>query len=230
MDAVSLLKRTDTKFVIHASSLPAVLKESKREYQVLEIDGKRIMNYSSLYFDTPKFKFYYDHHNQRANRIKIRQRKYVDSNLTFLEIKKKNGKGETNKTRIKIDDFEKELSTSSKEFIEQITEQKLTLQPRLWNNFHRITLVNLTDNERVTIDLGLSYTINKKESNYKKIVIVEVKQSEFNRTSSIIQTLKKYNYNPYSISKYCVGIVNLYDNEKYNLFKKKLLKLKKMTT
>lgn len=230
MDAVSLLKRTDTKFVIHASSLPAVLKESKREYQVLEIDEKRIMNYSSLYFDTPKFKFYYDHHNQRANRIKIRQRKYVDSNLTFLEIKKKNGKGETNKTRIKIDDFEKELSTSSKEFIEQITEQKLTLQPRLWNNFNRITLVNLTDNERVTIDLGLSYIINKKESNYKKIVIVEVKQSEFNRTSSIIQTLKKYNYNPYSISKYCVGIVNLYDNVKYNLFKKKLLKLKKMTT
>lgn len=230
MDAVSLLKRTDTKFVIHASSLPAVLKESKREYQVLEIDEKRIMNYSSLYFDTPKFKFYYDHHNQRANRIKIRQRKYVDSNLTFLEIKKKNGKGETNKTRIKIDDFEKELSTSSKEFIEQITEQKLTLQPRLWNNFNRITLVNLTDNERVTIDLGLSYTLNKKESNYKKIVIVEVKQSEFNRTSSIIQTLKKYNYNPYSISKYCVGIVNLYDNVKYNLFKKKLLKLKKMTT
>lgn len=230
MDAVSLLKRTDTKFVIHASSLSRVLKDTKKEYQVLEVDGKRIMNYSSLYFDTPKFKFYYDHHNKRVNRFKIRQRKYVDSDLTFLEIKKKNGKGETNKSRIKIDDFEKELSTTSKEFIEQITEQKLSLKPRLWNNFHRITLVNLNDNERVTIDLELSYTINKKESDYKKIVIIEVKQGQFDRSSEIIKILKKYTYNPYSISKYCIGVVNLYGDVKYNLFKKKLLKLKKLTT
>lgn len=230
MDAVSLLKRTDTKFVIHASSLSRVLKDTKKEYQVLEVDGKRIMNYSSLYFDTPRFKFYYDHHNKRVNRFKIRQRKYVDSDLTFLEIKQKNGKGETNKSRIKIDDFEKELSTTSKEFIEQITEQKLNLKPRLWNNFHRITLVNLNDNERVTIDLELSYTINKKESDYKKIVIIEVKQGQFDRSSEIIKILKKYTYNPYSISKYCIGVVNLYGDVKYNLFKKKLLKLKKLTT
>lgn len=229
MDKVSLMKRTDTKFVINIAYLPLILSEIKEKYQVLEVDGKRIMNYSSLYLDTNDFQFYHDHHNGKVNRLKIRQRKYVDSNLTFLEIKQKNGKGETNKSRIKIDDFQLDLSTKSKEFIEKVTEHQFKLQPSLWNNFNRITLVNLPDNERVTIDLQLSYTIGKKESDFEKLVIIEVKQGKLDRNSAIIQTLKNCRYNPYSISKYCIGIINLYDKIKYNRFKKKQLKVNKIS-
>ena len=89
MNSVALMKRTDTKFVININYLPVVLNTLLKTYQILEIEGRRIMNYSSLYFDTEDFKFYLDHHNGRVNRTKIRQRKYVDSDLTFLEIKKK---------------------------------------------------------------------------------------------------------------------------------------------
>ncbi len=229
MEEVSLMKRTDTKFVINISFLNFILEQLKENYKVLEVKNKRIMNYSSLYLDTPKFKFYNDHHNGKVNRTKIRQRKYVDSNLTFLEIKQKNGKGETNKSRVKIDDFQPNLNQELKNFIFTTTKENYKLLPSLWNNFRRITLVNLKDNERVTIDLELTYSFKSKEKSYKNIVIVELKQTRFNRNSDVVKALKKYNYNPYSFSKYCIGMVNLYENIKYNLFKNKLLKINKIS-
>ena len=194
MNAVSLMKRTDTKYIVNVNFLAPILEDLQKEYQVLEIDNRRIMNYSSVYFDTPEFKFYFDHHNGKVNRTKIRQRKYVDSELTFLEIKQKNGKGETNKSRIKIPDFELDLSIKSKEFISEVTGQKFDLQPSLWNHFKRITLVNLKDNERVTIDLHLTYSIDDVEKSYENIVVIEVKQHKFDRKSMIVKTLKTVSY------------------------------------
>jgi hypothetical protein len=229
MNTVAFMKRTDTKFIIPISNLDLILKELQNSYQVLEIQEKRLMNYMSLYLDTSEFKFYHDHHNGKVNRTKIRQRKYVDSNLTFLEIKQKNGKGETKKSRIKIKDFETKLSKSSQDFIFQVTKENLVLKPSLWNSFNRITLASLEDEERVTIDLKLTYSMDNKEKNYENLVVIEVKQSRFDRRSAIVQVLKKFNYNPYSISKYCIGVTHLYPDLKYNLFKKKLLKINKIT-
>ncbi|MFT6065328.1 MAG: hypothetical protein ACJAQX_001197 [Polaribacter sp.] len=229
MNTVSLMKRTDTKYTININFLDQILNDLKEDYQVLEVKDRRIMNYSSVYFDTSKFKFYFDHHNGRVNRTKIRQRKYVDSGLTFLEIKQKNGKGETNKSRIKIPDFDLDLSQNLNDFIFETTSKKFDLQPSLWNSFKRITLVNLKDNERATIDLNLSYYMNDIVKNYNNLVVIEVKQSRFDRKSIVVKTLKKYRYNPYSISKYCIGMVNLYKELKYNLFKQKLIKLNKIS-
>lgn len=229
MDSVALQKRKDTKFVINISLLPLILEHLKDNYRVLEIDGKRLMNYSSLYLDTPDFKFFNDHHNGRVNRTKIRQRKYVDSDLTFIEIKKKNGKGETDKFRKQIPDFETTLSEKTKDFIQKVTEKDFDLQPSLWNNFQRITLVNLDSNERVTIDLNLSFSIDNKEKVYSRLVVIELKQAKFDRTSDVVKILKNMQCNPYSISKYCVGATNLYQNLKYNLIKSKLLKINKIS-
>ena len=163
MNSVALMKRTDTKFVISKLELALILPNLESHYKVLEINSDRIMSYSSLYFDTEEKKFYNDHHNGKNNRIKIRQRKYVESNLCFLEIKQKNGKGETNKTRIPVKDFEENLSKDSTNFISNITTKNFKLKPSLWNGFNRITLVNIKNKERVTIDLNLSYKINKSE-------------------------------------------------------------------
>lgn len=229
MNSVALMKRKDTKFIINISQLPSILEGIKDSYRVLEVDGKTLMNYSSLYLDTPEFKFYNDHHNGRVNRTKIRMRKYVDSNLTFIEIKKKNGKGETDKYREEIADFEIELSEKSKDFIFKITQKDLDLQPILWNNFKRITLVNLANQERVTIDINLSFSIDNKEKLYSELVVIELKQAKFNRDSEVFKVLKSKSCNPYSISKYCVGATNLYQDLKYNLLKDKLLKINKIS-
>ena len=77
----------------------------------------------------------------------------------------------------------------------------------MWNEFNRITLVNLKDKERVTLDLNLSYKMNEVEKNFDELVIVEVKQERFNRRSEIVKKLKSIQQNPYSISKYCIGMI-----------------------
>jgi hypothetical protein len=230
MNEVALMKRTDTKFIVSVSQLIAVLNQIKDDYKILEINENRIMSYASLYFDTSDNKFYNDHHNGKKNRTKIRLRKYLESNLCFLEIKQKNGRGETNKSRIPIADFETSLSKLSKDYINQITLKDYELHPSLWNNFNRITLVNIQTKERVTIDLNLSYKINNTKKSYKKLVVIEVKQERFNRNSKIVKVLKSIRQNPYSISKYCIGMISLYNNIKYNLFKTKLIKINNITT
>ena len=229
MDGVALMKRVDTKFVIKKSKLLEVLESIKENYRILEIDGNRLMNYNSLYFDTDGKKFYLDHHNSRVRRTKIRIRKYVESNIYFLEIKKKDIKGNTNKSRIKINEFETDLSDNSLKFIKEITNEDYQLQPSLWNHFKRITLVNKTAKERVTIDLNLSFSINNIKKTYENLVIVELKQERYNRNSPIVKALKKHSIIPYSISKYCVGMVNLYENIKYNRFKEKLIKINQLS-
>ncbi|SDR80957.1 VTC domain-containing protein [Polaribacter sp. KT25b] len=225
MNSVALMKRTDTKFVINKTQLVLMLENLNSDYKVLEIKSDRIMTYSSLYFDTIENKFYNDHHNGKVNRTKIRQRKYVESNLCFLEIKQKNGKGETNKSRIRVNDFELDLTNTSLDFITSTTDKEYNLKPSLWNGFNRITLVNLKEKERVTLDLNLSYKMNEVEKNFKNLVIVELKQERFNRKSEIVKALKALRQNPYSISKYCIGMISLYKDLKYNIFKKKLIKI-----
>ena len=89
MDEVKLMNRTDTKFIFEYSLLQKVLNEIKDHYYVLNIDGVRLNAYRSLYFDTDDFKFYFDHHNGKKSRIKVRYREYMDSGLCFLEVKKK---------------------------------------------------------------------------------------------------------------------------------------------
>lgn len=227
--AVALMKRTDTKFVLPLRQLGQLLEEIKDTYQVLEIDGNRLMTYSSMYFDTPAKKFYLDHHNRKINRTKIRMRKYVESNLCFLEIKQKNGKGETNKSRIVIDDFEKDMSQKSIDFVSNVTQEKWTLKPTLVNDFTRITLANVAEKERVTIDLNLSFSKEQKVKGYENIVIVEVKQERLDLKSAIIKNLRKMGYYPYSMSKYCIGMLGLYKGLKYNRFKQKLIKLNKLS-
>lgn len=228
MDDVKLMKRTDTKFVIHEKDLVSVLKSVEENYSVVEINGNRITTYSSLYFDTPEHKFYKDHHNGKNNRTKIRIRKYVESNICFLEIKQKDGKGNTTKTRTSIPDFEPDLLKKSKAFIQETTQENFDLEPIIWNKFNRVTLVNKTDKERLTIDLNLSFKKNGVFKIYNNLVIIELKQERFNRNSPIVQELKSKQINPYSISKYCIGMISIYDDLKYNRFKEKIIKINKI--
>lgn len=229
MDGVSLMKRTDTKFVIHQKQLLEVLQTITEKYRVLEINENRILTYSSLYFDTDDKKFYHDHHNGKVNRTKVRMRKYMESNICFLEIKQKDGKGKTTKSRIQIKDFETELSQNLIDFIDSKTIEKIKLKPIIWNKFNRITLVNKHAMERLTIDLNLEFNMNSTSKEYHNLVIIEVKQERFDRTSPVVQSLKEKGINPYSVSKYCIGMTNIYPHLKYNRFKRKIIKINKIT-
>ena len=62
-------------------------------------------------------------------------------------------------------------------------------------------------------------------------VVIDGKLVErFNRKSKVIKSLKGIRQNPYSISKYCIGMISLYNDLKYNIFKKKLIRINNIIT
>ena len=67
---VELQNRSDTKYCIHAKLLPALLKDMQTNYSLLDINNTRLMPYETLYFDTPNFTCYFDHHNGKSTRYK----------------------------------------------------------------------------------------------------------------------------------------------------------------
>lgn len=228
MDQVKLLNRTDTKFCFPAQLLPQILEECRSDYRILEINSKREANYSTLYFDTDLLNLYFDHHNEKLYRYKIRIRNYVDSGLFYLEIKEKI-KGRTVKSRKKTAGIEENLSEKSKQFISETLNQQLDLKAKLWNNFTRITLVSKTTPERLTIDFDLNFKNQNGGVDFSNLIIAEVKQGNRNRNSKIIEVLRKYGIRESGISKYCLGSISLNPELKYNNFKSKLLLVKKIT-
>src|SRR5690348_13827055 len=109
MDDVKLMDRMDLKFVFSMNELPFILSEVKPYYRSLEASGTRISRYETLYYDTHDFELYNRHHSGKMNRYKVRSRKYVESDLHFFEVKYKNNRGRTIKTRIKTKETETEL-------------------------------------------------------------------------------------------------------------------------
>ncbi len=226
MDEVSLMKRVDTKFVVNVNNIQDLFLAIRNYYKILEIDGNRLMTYDSAYFDTKNFKFYLDHHNKLAKRTKVRIRNYVESDLSFLEIKQKDSKGNTIKSRIQVDSFSNHISEEGRMFIENKTKDELALSHTLTNRFNRITLVSVVSKERVTFDFNLSYNNTTFNEN---MVIIELKQEKLNRESKVFEYLKSIGNHPYSISKYCIGMASLHQNLKQNYFKSKFIKINKLT-
>ena len=228
MDEVKLMNRADTKFVFEYSLLNKVMKEIKAHYYVLDIDGIRLNAYRCLYFDTEDFKFYFEHHNGKKNRSKVRYREYMDSGLCFLEIKKKNNKGKTIKERIKVVKIPDSLTEEDNRFVRQIMGRDDVLLPKHWNKFSRITLVNKHIKERLTIDLGITFEAEERQSQLDDIVIAEVKQEKVNYASTFMRVIKKQGVRPFRISKYCMATASLFPLLKNNNFKPKFLKIKKL--
>jgi hypothetical protein len=228
MEEVNLLNRMDSKFVFEAAKLPGILAQLYSSYYVLEINQVRVHRYETLYFDTPQYQMYLNHHNKRLNRFKVRSRKYVDSGATYFEIKIKNNKDRTIKMRNKQPGLQEEIAGKQEMLLTSCT--NLTpemLLPVLWVNFSRVTLVNHAMTERVTIDTGLTFKSGAAGHTYPGVAIAEVKQDRFG--SSIVAGILHASHIPgANISKYCLGIITLNRHIKQNNFKQKLRHFKKL--
>ncbi|MBI2279092.1 MAG: polyphosphate polymerase domain-containing protein [Bacteroidetes bacterium] len=229
MDAVKLMDRTDTKFVFNRIELSDILNQLQPFYKVLEVNGNKVSKYESLYFDTPKFEMYHKHQSGKLNRHKVRFRKYVESNLKFFEVKFKNNKGRTIKTRVKQDQIDNIIQHQAQELlIKKTTHTSENLEPKIWVNYTRITLVNKNSPERVTIDLNLHFVKDHQVKNIDNLIIAEVKQDK-SSSSPFLKLMKKLHIRQGSVSKYCFGVITFFDNIKHNNFKPKLISIKKIT-
>lgn len=229
MDSVKLMDRTDTKFVFNSSELSDILNQLQLNYKILEVNGNKVSKYESLYFDTPKFDLYHKHQTGKLNRYKVRFRKYVESNLNFFEVKFKNNKGRTIKTRVKQEQIDGVIQHKAQELLNEKTIYTSgDLEPKIWVNYSRITLVNKNSPERVTIDTNLHFIKDGHVKNINNLIIAEVKQDKAS-SSPFMKIMKSLHIRQGSISKYCFGIITFFEKIKHNNFKPKLIPIKKIT-
>lgn len=225
MSEVRLMNRTDSKYLANVSKIGEVLKHAVPFYYIQRIDGVAPAHYGTRYFDTDDLFFYREHHNRRLCRQKVRVRSYLDSLLSFLEVKNKNNKGKTQKLRIRVEEelperFDQEDSVH---FLEEIVPFSAgALHPSLDNEFYRITLVNKEKTERITMDFDLRFKNVRTGYSYHlpQIVVIEIKQ-DGNLSSRMQQLLLEARIPRKSFSKYCMGIVLTDPFVKQNRFKPK---------
>jgi hypothetical protein len=227
MDDVKLMDRIDMKFILPFEQFAGILPQLAQNYKVLTINDNRVFSYQTDYYDTPDLNMFYDHHNGRLTRFKVRHREYIESRLAFLEVKLRSNKGRIIKERIK---YQNQNSQSFAGFIEKHTPYNPgKLVCTVVNHFNRFTLVDHGMKERVTTDFNISFTDRLRNIFLNGLVIIEIKQARADKSSLIYQALKKNNIRPTSISKYCVGVSLLNDTSKNNNFKHTLLQINKLS-
>lgn len=239
MESVKLMNRIDTKYVVPLSVLPHILSKAVDDYFIQEIDGVRLFTYDTMYYDTDDLDMYIRHHDRQLVRQKIRVREYVDSDLCFLEIKKKNNKGRTKKKRITIPratDLTGDIIGHGKKdyTIAQFVEAKSRyrwdqIAPKLRTRFHRITLVNRAMTERLTIDIDLSWENQTTENivSLPRMVIIELKR-DGQVPSPMLHIMLEERIRPLKVSKYCIGTALTSPSVKQNRFKAKIRKIHKI--
>lgn len=208
---VTLLNRIDTKYVMHITQLTRALSELASVYRVLAVNGVRLSHYQTLYFDSPDFDLYYQHHNGARPRYKVRSREYMDTQLSFLEVKAKRWR-RTDKKRVRTDGFVMSLDDGAGRFVGHYAPVDVALlEPKLWNSFQRITLVSTRHAERLTLDINLQFEWGGRRAALPGIAIAEVKQEGVSTRSDFMQQMRAYGVRPTGFSKYCAGIGLLYD-------------------
>ena len=233
MESVKLMNRIDTKFVVPACLLPEMLRLAQADYYIQEIDGQRFAAYDTLYYDTPDMQMYIRHHDRQLRRQKIRVRTYIDSDLTFLEVKNKNNKGRTKKKRIVVQTNDlQDIDAGQREWLAgKAWYDVATLQPQLHTRFERITLVNRAKTERLTIDTALRWenVQTGQTAALGDAVVVELKR-DGNQPSGMLDILRSLRIKPLSMSKYCIGVALTNPTVKNNRFRPKLRKIQKLTS
>lgn len=212
-EKAKLLDRSEVKYVIHQEQLTELFHELMQDFDLLAIDGKTLFTYESVYFDTPERDFYNTHNAGIKDRIKIRTRRYVDSDLHFFEFKHRYH-DVVRKYRYTIDAHQHgKIDDIAKSFVKD-THQAIygtwlmqELVPNMITRYKRVTLVHKTSEERLTIDLDLSFGMpgdKKKDYHMPPIAIIEAKTKD--KQTPTHDVFNRHNIMEKSAcSKYCLA-------------------------
>lgn len=224
----SLMRRKDRKYMFNFCHLPTILSLVEKDYRVLDINNLRSHNYLTHYYDTPDLDMYSMHHRGKTNRHKIRFRRYGTSDLHFLEVKKKNAKGITQKSRVKTTGMDDSILSSEEEFLLSNSPYRPDgVDLILENSFNRITLVSQDQKERITLDYGLQFfnIESEKRLDLPGISIAEIKYEKHLAGSPFNIALKELHIPPQRFSKYAIGAALLNPDLKQNRFKLRVRKV-----
>ncbi len=216
----ALMDRQETKYIFRDKKISNLLPELKADYRVLDIEGLRICNYRTVYYDTPDYLFFQQHQRGAGQRWKIRQRTYLNSQRNFLEVKHKDNRKRTRKKRIETENNLDRFTKSEGRFLSATLPFPVEeLHPILEVRYTRTTLVNNDNLERITLDSRLAFDNGQTSLALDGLMIAEVKQAGYNPGSPFMAQLKMKGIRSSAFSKYCIGISLLNPGIKHNRFK-----------
>ena len=217
LDTALLHDRVESKVVLRADALPDVLERLRHDYFVLEHAQSRLQGYRTEYFDSTGLRNYHEHHNQRRMRLKVRYRSYLNSCITYFEVKR-NVDGRTVKERRRSQPPLGHLWAEDASFFSEMTGwDPDLLVPSLTVDYDRILLVKRDLTERVTIDLGMRFLGRGSATQAEALAICEFKQPTMDRRSPAMTAVQR---RPQKFSKYCMGLASCDPSLKRNRFKK----------
>jgi len=216
-DAAELLTRVDRKYMLPARAVPALLERLPSGTAALEIDGQRSSQYESVYFDTPGLASFHLAAYNRRRRYKIRTRSYVDSALSFLEVKTRGGRSATVKDRVAIEpDAAASLTGDALAYAESTLDEAGIeapdhdpFLPVLTTRYRRATLL-VPGGTRATIDVNLEWIElgpHGRRLATPDAVIVETKSG--GSAGPVDRTLWSLGHRPTSVSKFATGLAAL---------------------
>ncbi|MGB8816675.1 MAG: polyphosphate polymerase domain-containing protein [Rhizobiaceae bacterium] len=227
-----MLERIDNKYVVDEHVLRQAIPDLSEHFDMLDIEGCRAFTYDTCYFDDADCRNYFDHHQSRKKRIKVRMRKYLEAGLCFVEVKLKDRRGATVKKRLRTEvDRYGMLDASAEQFVRKVYFDlyhrpfECDIFRNLDMRYKRITLVAKDGGERMTLDNGLQFFMDGQDRAIdESLFVIEAKSAKGNGIADRI--LRRLHQHPTKhVSKYCTGLASLRDGTKQNNFRRAMRKL-----
>jgi hypothetical protein len=224
--AASLQTRVDRKYLLTPGQFDRLAAALRGRFHALEIGGRRMFGYESVYFDTPDLALYRAHRQGRRRRYKARTRTYLDSDECMFEVKLEGRRGETVKRRLPYAPRDRDVLTpAARAFLDETlaAEYGMTaapLTPALTTTYHRSTLVDLAGGARLTCDVDLVCADDRLRAPGPERVLVESKSTGSGSVADA--ALGALGIRPIGISKYCVGVALLHPHEPANRWNRTL--------
>lgn len=213
--AAALQTRMDRKYIVGAHLAADAIESFDAEVRVLEMLGQRSFTYDSVYFDTPNLDSYLLAAHGRRRRYKIRTRTYVDSGISFLEVKTEGARAATVKERIPyaLSDSH-HLTPEGLAYINDTLACSIgcmpsgALKPVIETRYRRITLYLPESESRATIDLGVTWRKPGGQAHeLDGAVIIETKSGH--AAGALDRHLWAFGIRPSRISKFATGMAAL---------------------
>ncbi len=227
-----MLERIDNKYVLEQHVLEKAIPELVQHFDILDINGCRAFNYETCYFDDVACRSYFDHHQSRKKRIKVRMRKYLEAGMCFVEVKLKDKRGMTVKKRLRYDMAKfGVLDQVAEDFVHECYSALYhrafphAISRNLDMHYRRMTLVAKNGGERMTLDNGVQFQMDGSERQIdSSLFIIEAKSAKGNGVADRI--LRRLHQHPTKhVSKYCTGLATMRSGVKHNNFRRALNKL-----
>jgi hypothetical protein len=210
----ALMERAERKYIAPIEAVSELVEAVGDSHRVLSIDGRRYTSYRTHYFDTTDFASARAHIQQRRQRWKVRTRLYVEDQLSRVEIKTKDNRGNTVKV---IGDSHPDLFGTlagdnhdfvASHLVDFPTTDVRQLVPAAEVHYTRATLSDLAAGTRVTLDWGLAMHLDDGDvwldDGY---VMVETKGPA--SLSRVDRTLRDLGVRPRGFSKYVSAVSTL---------------------